>query len=137
VGAEQEEVALRFLAYANGEQQDVDGLIGLMSENFNWQPNVPSTPRVGRDAARAELERQNAVATGLLPASRITNLASNDRVVFVERADVFKMGDREVTLHINGVLEIEDGEVVAWREYFDMVDLARQLGVEPTSLAEG
>ena len=137
MGAEHEEVAMRFLAYANGEQQDIDGLVGLMSENFNWQPNVPSTPRVGREGARAELERQNAVATGLLPASRVTNIASNDRVVFVERRDVFKMGDEEITLYINGVLEIEDGKVVAWREYFDMVDLARQLGVEPTSLAEG
>jgi limonene-1,2-epoxide hydrolase len=130
MGAEQEEVALRFLAFASGEEQDVDAMIGMMSEDVSWQPNVPCTPRVGRKAARAEFEQQNATSTGLLPTSRITNIASNDRAVFVERIDVFKQGGKEVTLHINGVLEIEDGKVVAWREYFDLAHLASQLDID-------
>jgi limonene-1,2-epoxide hydrolase len=135
MGADQEQVALAFLAYASGQQQDAEGLIAMMSDDIVWQPNVPSTPRVGRDAARAEIERQNAMATGLLPRSEIKNVASNDRAVFVERVDIFEMGGKEITLHINGVLEIEDGKVVAWREYFDNADLASQLGVEPSVIA--
>jgi limonene-1,2-epoxide hydrolase len=135
MGAEQEQVALRFLGLAKGQQQDADGLVALMSEDIVWQVTVPSAPIIGRQAARAELERQNAIASGLLPGSEIRGIASNDRQVFVERVDVFEMGGKSVTLHISGVLEVDGGEIAAWREYFDLADLASQLGIEVRDLA--
>jgi limonene-1,2-epoxide hydrolase len=107
MGEQQEQVALAFLREADGIQQNVDGLVAMMSDNFVWQINVPSSnPRIGRDASRAELERQNTLATGLLDGSEIRSVASNDRQVFLERVDVFEMSGKPVTLHITGILEL-------------------------------
>ena len=130
MGAEQEQIVLTFLEYTRGQQQDVDALVGLMSDGFTHEVGVPSTPRVGRDAGRAELEHQNAMSTGLLPGSEILNVASNDRAVFVERIDVFDMGRKQITLQVNGVFEVKDGKIVAWRDYFDTADVASQLGID-------
>ena len=135
MGSEQEKVALEFLRGAEGRQQDVDHLVGLMSADVVWQPNVPtSLPIVGRDASRAELERQNSMASGLLSGSEIRSVASNDRQVFVERVDVFEMGGKPITLHITGVIDVEGGKVSGWREYWDNADLAQQLGIDVASL---
>jgi limonene-1,2-epoxide hydrolase len=137
MGAYEEQLALEFLRCCEGENQDVDGLTALMSDDIVWQINVPSwRSRIGREAARAELQRANTISTGLLPGSEIRHIASNERAVFVERVDVFRMGEKTITLHINAVLEVEDGKIVAWREYYDSVDLAKQLGVDAGVVVE-
>jgi limonene-1,2-epoxide hydrolase len=53
-----------------------------------------------------------------------------------ERNTIFEMGDKRITLRLAAVLEIVDGKIAAWREYFDTADLARQLGVDPGLLVE-
>ena len=53
-------------------------------------------------------------------------IASNGRTVFTERVDVVQIGRRPITFHINGIFEVRDGKVSAWREYFDTTDPARQ-----------
>jgi limonene-1,2-epoxide hydrolase len=137
VGAEQEQVVLAFLRCTEGREQDVDGLVALMAEDIVWQINVPAwMPRVGLAASRAEIERQNTMSTGILSGSEVVNIVSNDRVVFTERVDVFEMGTKRIALRINGVFEVTGGKVSAWREYYDSVDLARQLGVEPRFVVE-
>jgi limonene-1,2-epoxide hydrolase len=117
-----------FLRCCEGEQQDVDGLTALMADDIVWQINV----RRGACGTRTT----NTLSTGILPGSEIRHVASNDRAVFVERVDVFRMGEKTITLHINAVLEVEDGKIVAWREYYDSVDLAKQLGVDATVVVE-
>jgi limonene-1,2-epoxide hydrolase len=39
-------------------------------------------------------------------------------------------------LRLNAVFEVVEGKIAAWREYYDNVDLARQLGVDPSSVVE-
>jgi limonene-1,2-epoxide hydrolase len=110
---------------------DVEAMTDLMSDDFVWQVNVPlAEVVVGRDAARAEAERQAARSTGMLPGSELRTIASNDRTVFTERVDVVEIAGKRVALHIAGLFEVRDGKVTAWREYFDGNDLARQLGVD-------
>ena len=46
------------------------------------------------------------------------------------------MGHKRITLRIAAVVEVVDGKIAAWREYYGSVDLARQLGVDPSSLVE-
>lgn len=113
-------------------------MTALMAEDVVWQVNVPSwKPRVGRDVARDELARQNTMSTGGLPESEVLHVASNDDgVVFVEKIDVFQMGDKRITLRVNAVIEVVNGKIAAWREYYDSVDLARQLGVDPSLVVE-
>lgn len=136
MGAEQERVAREFLRHAEGPQQDVDALVGMMSDDFVWQVNVPtSLPKIGPAASRAELEGQNSISTGLLEGSELRSIASNDRQVFVEHVDVFEMSGKRITLHITGVLEVDNGRVSAWREYWDNASLAMQLGIDASHWA--
>jgi limonene-1,2-epoxide hydrolase len=137
MGVAEEKTALEFLGHGHGREQDVDRMTAMMADEFVWQINVPSwKPLVGRDVAREHLTRQNTVSTGGLPGSDVLNVASNGGVVFVEKSDVFEMGDKRITLRVNAVLEVADGKIAAWREYYDSVDLARQLGVEPRLVVE-
>ena len=137
MGAAQEEIAFAFLNCSTGRTQDIDAMVELMADDIVWQINVPSwKPKIGKDAARAELERQNTLSTGGLDGGEIRNVASNDRAVFIERVDVFEMGEQQIRLHITGILEVADGKITAWHEYYDSADLARQLGVDVSFVTE-
>jgi limonene-1,2-epoxide hydrolase len=46
------------------------------------------------------------------------------------------MGDKRITLRLAAVFEVVEGKIAAWREYYDSVDLARQLGVDPNLVVE-
>ena len=123
---------LEFLRATEGPTQDVRAMCALMSEDFVWQINVPSAPViVGRDAARAEIERQNTVSTGMQPGSEVRSIASNEDTVFTERLDVVGIAGKTISFHINGVFEVRNGEICAWREYFDSADPAQRLGIDP------
>ena len=56
--------------------------------------------------------------------------AEQEQVVLIERIDVFEMGRKQITLHVNGVFEVDDGKIVAWRDYFDTADVDSQPGVD-------
>jgi limonene-1,2-epoxide hydrolase len=136
MGAAEERLVLEFLGHGHGHL-DVDRMTAMMTDDIVWQINVPTwKPRVGLEAARKELERQNTMSTGDLPGSEVLHIASNDEVVFTERIAVFEMGDQRITMHLNAVYEVVDGKIAAWREYYDSVDLARQLGVDPNLVVE-
>jgi limonene-1,2-epoxide hydrolase len=137
MGAAEEKLVLEFLGHGHGREQDVDRMTALMAEDIIWQINVPSwSPLVGREVAREELARQNTLSTGGLPGSEVLNVASNGGVVFTERSDVFEMGEKRITLRVNAVLEVVEGKIAAWREYYDSVDLARQLSLDPSLVVE-
>jgi limonene-1,2-epoxide hydrolase len=46
------------------------------------------------------------------------------------------MGEKRITMRLAAAFEVVDGKIAAWREYYDTVDLAHQLGVDPSSLVE-
>jgi limonene-1,2-epoxide hydrolase len=137
MGLAEEKLVLEFLNSGHGRELDVDRITAMMADDIIWQTNVPSwRPRIGREVAREELARQNTISTGALPGSEILHIASNGGVVFAEKTDIFEMGDKRITLRVNAVLEVVDGKIAAWREYYDSVDLARQLDVEPKLVVE-
>jgi limonene-1,2-epoxide hydrolase len=82
-----------------------------------------------------EIARGTAIATGDLDGEVLT-MVSNDRFVFQERITVFEMGDKRITLRLAAVFEVVDEKIAVWREYYDSVDLARQLGVDPSFVVE-
>jgi limonene-1,2-epoxide hydrolase len=137
MGVAEEKLVLEFLGHGHGQEQDIDRMTAMMTDDIIWEINVPSwKPRVGREVAREELARQNAMSTGGLPGSEVLNIASNGGVVFTERRDIFEMGDKRITLRVSAVLEVVDGKIAAWREYYDSVDLAQQLGIDPKLVVE-
>ena len=138
MGADEERVVLEFLRATEGQTQDVDAMISLMADNLIWQINVPLAPViVGLDDARAEIERQNKFVTGMQPGSELLSIASNGPTVFTERVDVVHIGRKSVSFRINGLFEVHDGKITVWREYFDTLDAAQQLGVDGTQFYAG
>ncbi len=129
---ENEQIVLDFIHAAYGQSMDVDATAAFMADDFVWQLHVPLSPViVGRDAARAELDKHNTLATGMIEGSEIRTVVSNDDTVVVERVDVNAMNGVAVTFHVTAIFEVRDGAITHWREYWDTSHVAQQLGIDP------
>jgi limonene-1,2-epoxide hydrolase len=74
-----EKIVVDFIHAAYGERMDIDTMTALISDDFVWQLHVPLSPVVvGRDAARAELEKHSQLSTGMIEGSEIRTIVSND-----------------------------------------------------------
>jgi limonene-1,2-epoxide hydrolase len=132
---ETEQMVLDFLHAAYGEHMDVDAMTALMAEDFVWQLHVPLSPVVvGRDAARAELEKHNSLSTGMIDGSEIRTIVSSGDTVVVERVDVNAMNGVAVTFHVTALFEVRDRAITHWREYWDTSHVAQQLGIDPAHM---
>jgi limonene-1,2-epoxide hydrolase len=60
----------------------------------------------------------------------VRNAAVVGDSVFLERVDGFVLDGRPGAMPVVGVLEIEDGKVREWREYYDRATLLRGMGLE-------
>jgi limonene-1,2-epoxide hydrolase len=132
-----EQIVLDFIHAAYGEHMDIDAMTALMADDFVWQLHVPLSPVVvGRDAARAELEKHNTLSTGMIDGSEIRTVVSNRDTVVVERVDVNAMNGVAVTFNVTAIFEVRDGTITHWREYWDTSHVARQLGIDPVHMFE-
>jgi limonene-1,2-epoxide hydrolase len=132
---ESEQLVLDFIHAFYGQRIDIDVATALMSDDFIWQLHVPLSPVVvGRDAARAELEKHNSLSTGMVEGSEIRTIVSDGDTVVVERVDVNTMNDVAVSFNVTAIFEVRDGAITHWREYWDTSHVARQLGIEPAHM---
>ena len=132
---ESEQLVLDFIHTFYGQRIDIDAATALMADDFVWQLHVPLSPVVvGRDAARAELEKHNSLSTGMVEGSEIRTIVSDGDTVVVERVDVNTMNDVAVSFNVTAIFEVRDGAITHWREYWDTSDVARQLGIEPAHM---
>jgi limonene-1,2-epoxide hydrolase len=130
-----EQLVLDFVHAAYGERMDVDAMTALMAEDFAWQLHVPLSPViVGRDAARAELEKHSELSTGMIEGSHIRTIVSDGDTVVVERVDVNAMGGIPVSFSVTAFFEVRDGLIAHWREYWDTAHVAQQLGIDPANM---
>lgn len=60
------------------------------------------------------------IAIGGTVSVEIQNVVGNGRVVMVERVDHLVSSERSVAVPMAGVFEVEDGRILAWRDYFDL-----------------
>ena len=131
-----ERIVLDFVHAAYGERMDVDAMTALMADDFVWQLNVPLSPIIyGRDAAPAELEKHNQLASGMVEGSEIRTVISNDDTVVVERLDVNLIAGTRVTFMSRLSSRCYDA-ITCWREYWDTGDIARHLGSDPIQMFE-
>jgi limonene-1,2-epoxide hydrolase len=134
---ENEKIVVDFVHAAYGENMDIDAMTALMADDFAWQLHVPLSPVVvGREAARAELEKHNQLATGMIEGSEIRTIVSTGDTVVVERVDVNAMNGVTVTFYVTAIFEVHDGAITHWREYWDTAHVARQLGIDPALMFE-
>ena len=58
------------------------------------------------------------------------NIATVGNIVFLERTDNFTFKGHTGSVPVVGVLEIENGKVKEWREYYDRAELLEAMGVK-------
>lgn len=127
-----------FLELFHTENLDVAAVRGHLADNARYQPIVPIAPvRHGADAICGELERQYRLYDEC--ACDILNFAVSGRTVFTERVDTVRQlaNGQKTTTHVVGVFDIDDdGKIVWWREYWDAIDCAGQLGINDQQMRE-
>lgn len=88
-------------------------------------------PVVGRPAI---YDRISALGKGA-PGGVILDVAHMgviDGLVFIERTDRFVYNGHAGSTPVVGVLDIRNGKVKEWREYYDRASLLREMGVSPS-----
>jgi limonene-1,2-epoxide hydrolase len=85
-------------------------------------------PTVGREAIQ---QRIGALAKGIESIElRVRHIGVVDGVVFIERVDDFVYRGKHGAVPVVGVVEVEQGRVKAWREYYDRAQLIKAMGIE-------
>jgi limonene-1,2-epoxide hydrolase len=86
------------------------------------------TPTVGREAIS---KRIGALAKDISRIElRIRHMGVADGVVFIERVDDFVYRGKHGAVPVVGVVEIEQGRVKAWREYYDRAQMIEAMGLK-------
>jgi limonene-1,2-epoxide hydrolase len=84
-------------------------------------------PVVGREAIKTRL---SALVKDIDRIElRVRHIGIIDGVVFVERLDDFDYRGKHGEVPVVGVIEVENGLVKVWREYYDRAQLLRAMGV--------
>ena len=107
---------------------DLDRIVNDFTEDGVLH-SVMIEPIKGREAIKKQLEPLIAGSTRL--ELRIKNVAQVGKTVFLERVDDFDFKGRHGAVPVVGVMEIENGKVKVWREYYDRAELLTALGMMP------
>jgi len=109
---------------------DVEKILSMMSEDAEWQLWVPGGPIVrGRAALREEIHRQVRIATN--NKCNIVHVLSSDTMVMQERSDTAVILGKPCPHQMVAIYELDSaGLIKRWREYLDMADLTRKMGVD-------
>lgn len=125
------EAVRRFLALFHATDLDLPAIREALAPDARWQPLVPIAPTVeGADAICAEAERQYRIYADCR--CEILHAARSGSTVFTERVDRVRLlgDDREVVTRVAGVFDLDEaGRIAFWREYWDGLDIAAQIGV--------
>ena len=102
-------------------RMDADELSAYFTEDGVYH-NIPMAPAVGRAAIQQMLAGMGSMMSAIR--FEVHRQVAQGNVVMNERTDHITMGDKDVALPVVGVFEIEGGRIKAWRDYFDMGQLA-------------
>lgn len=106
------------------EKLDYDNALKLVAPRCEYT-NIPMATVHGPEGVRAVLEPF--FAPTLSNEFRILRTCAQGGTVCVERLDRHQLGpDRWAELPVAGVVEVDNGQITVWREYFDMATLVRQ-----------
>jgi limonene-1,2-epoxide hydrolase len=107
---------------------DWDRVIDLFAEDGALHSMMEAEATVGRAAIRRRLD---ALCEGASEVRiEVANAGVVNGAVFLERVDNFVIRGNAGAMPVVGVIEIEDGLVTMWREYYDRATLLRGLALE-------
>ena len=112
------------------KNQDVEAIMNFFTEDAIYH-NMPGEPATGIAAVRALIESYVPNATSI--DWQILAIAETGSTVLTERVDRFVFGEIRVAVPVMGAFEIRDGKISAWRDYFDLASMNRQLGNGPAA----
>lgn len=116
------DIVMRFIAAWN--DCDWDAVEALLTEDVVYH-NIPMAPLNGRMEAMTMIRSMQPKSVDW----EVLNIAESGNVVLTERVDNFVMSDdRKVSLPVMGAMEIKDGRISAWRDYFDLASFTSQMG---------
>jgi limonene-1,2-epoxide hydrolase len=121
-----EETVREFIAtFMEAWPQGDAARLGLFFSPDATYHNIPLEPVVGRAAIEATF-------TGFMNmkgrvAVDIAHLLSNGPIVMIERIDHFVTPQRTLSLPLMGIIEFHDGLITAWRDYFDLGQIASEM----------
>ena len=114
-------------------EQDWERVYDLFAEDGILH-SMMIDPIVGRENIRARL---SVLAEGIEQIElQIRHAGMIDDVVVLERVDDFTYNGKHGRVPVVGVMEIENGKVTEWREYYDHKSLADTLVPDPKPEAE-
>jgi limonene-1,2-epoxide hydrolase len=133
-----EQIVRDFLALFHTTNLDAPALRSFLADDVRYHPIVPIAPiRHGADAIVAEMQRQYKLYDEC--ACEILNVAVSGGTVFTERVDTVRQianGQRTTTCVV-GVFDVDSkGKITWWREYWDALDCAGQLGIDDKTMRE-
>jgi limonene-1,2-epoxide hydrolase len=105
---------------------DVDAILEHFTEDAVYHDiPVPTDPAVGRAAIRTKLDYLAPVDHMVFD---ISNMVADGDTVLAERVETwhFRTGET-VALPVMCTIEVRDGKVAVWREYWDFQTLMSQL----------
>ncbi|WP_417469075.1 nuclear transport factor 2 family protein [Maricaulis sp.] len=106
--------------------RDWDRVTNLFAEDGSLH-SMMVEPVVGREAIGARIGHLGAgIETITL---HIHHVGLVDDVIFVERTDEFVYNGHAGSVPVVGVIEVEDGLITEWREYYDRAELLEALGL--------
>lgn len=107
--------------------QNWERVYALFAQDGVFQ-SMMKEPIVGREAIRKQFRY---IEEGVDRIElQVVNMGLINNAVFIERVDDFHFRGRYGRVPVVGVLEIEDGKVVEWREYYDGATLESALAGE-------
>ena len=103
---------------------DATELAGYFTEDGVYH-NMPAGPIAGREHIENFIRGFSGSWTETT--WDLLHIASTGNVVFAERLDRTKAGEKAVDLPCTGVFELEDGKIKVWRDYFDIATYQKGL----------
>lgn len=106
-------------------ERDVDKIMSFLTPDCLYH-NIPMEPLEGTDAIRGFLDGFVNMASEIeWEIHQIADAGAG--IVLTERTDKFKIGEKWIKLPVMGVMEIRDGKIAAWRDYFDLAQYRDQM----------
>ena len=120
--APEETVRALFTALGEGPGAH-DAVLAFFAPDAKYHMNAWHEPKSGHAEIRAELERQSELFADLR--SEVVRVLTDASHALVERLDHMSIGGKPVTLHFAAGLDFDaEGKITAWRDYFDMSEVA-------------
>lgn len=126
---DQEKIAVVHEMIAAWNRVDFQAVADLFTEDGILH-SIMLEPKVGRETIRKHLTTLRSAQPGSRIDIDIQHIGVIDGLVFTERLDNLFIEGKAGQVPTIGIMEIKDGKVHHWREFYDLQTMRRETGRE-------